>query len=105
MAERRNIPSFSVGDRVKYLDYISTIDISHEARYRQRHRYDSVLFMRSVDPNPQAGPLCNRKDFKPSADALASLQRDQGKSVPQIPLHLRTRQRNTLDPTVQEHLE
>ena len=34
---------------VKYLDYISKIDISHEAPYRQRLRYESTLYMRGVD--------------------------------------------------------
>ena len=90
---------------VKYFDHISTIDISHVAPYRQRHRCECTLYMRSVDPNPQAGPLCAREQYKPSAHALVSLQQDQGKGVPRIPLPLRTRQRNTLDPTVQQHLE
>ena len=31
---------------VKYLDYISKIDVSHEAPYRQRQRYESTLYMR-----------------------------------------------------------
>ena len=44
-------------------------------------------------------------DFKSSANALVSLQRAQGRGVPQIPMHLRTRQNNTLDPAVQQHFE
>ena len=36
---------------------------------------------------------------------LVSLQRAQGKGVHHIPVHLRTRQNNTLDPAVQQHLE
>ena len=88
---------------VKFLD--STVDINHEGSYRQRHRCASTLFMRSVDPNPQAQPLCKREDYRPSADALVSLQRDQSKGVPQIPLHLRTRQHDTLDAAVQQRLE
>ena len=55
----------------------------HEAPHRQRHRYESMLFMRSVGPNPQAGPLWKREEYKPSANALVSLQQDQGKGVPQ----------------------
>ena len=89
---------------VKYLDYISSVDIKHEAPHQQRERYESMLFMRSADPNPQAGPSWKREDDEPSANALVSLQKDQGKGIPQIPLHLRTRQHNTLVPTVQ-HLE
>ena len=57
---------------VKYLDYFSTIDIKHEAFHRQRHRYESMFFMRSVDPNLQAGPFCAREQHKPSAHALVS---------------------------------
>ena len=73
---------------VKYLDYMSKIDISHDAPYRQRLRYESIIKMRSVDSNKQAGPLCQRPDYKPSANALVSLQRAQGKGVPHIPMHL-----------------
>ena len=48
---------------VKYLDYISKIDISHDAPYRQRLRYESTIYMRGVDSNKQAGPLCQRPDY------------------------------------------
>ena len=61
--------------------------------------------MRGADSNKQAGPLCQRPDYKSSADALVSLQRARGKGVPHFPMHLRTRQHNTLDPAVQQHLE
>ena len=86
-------------------NYISKIDISHDARYRQRLRYESTVYMRSVDSNKQAVPWCQRPGYKSSANALVSLQRAQGKGVHQIPMHLRTRQNNTLDPAVQQHLE
>ena len=66
---------------VKYLHYISKIDISHDAPYRQRLRYESTIFMRSVDSKTQAGPLCQRPDYKTSADALVSLQRARGKGT------------------------
>ena len=56
--------------------------------YRQRLRYESTVYMRGVDSNNQAGPLCQRPDYKSPADALVSLQRAQGKRVPQIPMHL-----------------
>ena len=46
---------------VKYLDYISTVDIKHEAPHRQRHRHECTLFMRSVHPNPQADHCVNEK--------------------------------------------
>ena len=82
---------------VKYLDYISQIDISHDAPYRQRLLHESTIYMRCVDSNKQAGPLCQRPDYKSSANALVSLQRAQGKGVPQIPMHLRTRQTNNVE--------
>ena len=47
---------------VKYLDHISEIGISHNALFRQRQRYESTLYMRGVDSNKQAGPLCQRPD-------------------------------------------
>ena len=41
---------------VKYLDNISKIDISHDAPYRQRLRYESTVYIRGVDSNKQ-GPI------------------------------------------------
>ena len=76
---------------VKYLD-------CHDAPCRQRLPHESTIYMRSVDSNKQAGPLCQRPDCQSSANALVSLQRAQGRGVPQIPMHLRKRQSNTLDP-------
>ena len=57
-------------------------------------------FMRGVDSNKQAGPLCQRPDCKSSASAFVSIQREQAKGVPHIPINLRTRQRDTLDPRI-----
>ena len=56
--------------------------------------------LRSVDSSFPAGPLCQRPDYKSSPNTLVSLQRAQGRAVPHIPMHLRTRQNNTLDPAV-----
>ena len=92
-------------DWVKYLDYISEIDISHNAPYRQRLRFENTVYMRGVDSNEQAGPLCQRPDFKSSANAHVSLRRAQGKGVLDIPIKLLTRQDNTLNPAVQQHFE
>ena len=90
---------------VKYLDYISNIDISHDAPYRQRLRHERTMYVRSVDSNKQAGPLCQRPGYKSSADSRVSVQRAQGKGVLHIPMHWRTRQNNTLDLAVLQHLE
>ena len=79
---------------VKYLDYTSKIDISGGAPHNQRNRYENSLFMRGVDSNKQAGPLCQRPDNKSSANALVSTQREQGQGAPHIPMNLRTRQRH-----------
>ena len=84
---------------VKYLDYISKIDISHDALYRQRLRYECTVYMRASIPITSR-PQCQRPDYKSSGDALVSLERAQGKGVHQIPTHLRTRQNSTLDPAV-----
>ena len=99
MAERRDLPSFSIGARwVNYLDYISKVDISYDVPYNQRNRYENSLFMRGVDSHKQAGPRCQRPDKKSSANALVSIQREEGKRVPHIPMNVRTKQRDTLDP-------
>ena len=93
MAERRNIPNFSGGDRMDWdVRQVSRLHLHDRHQLwctlQPSNRYEKSFFMRGVDSNKQAGPLCH-----------------QGKGVPQIPLHLRTRQHNTLDPTVQHHLE
>ena len=90
---------------VKYIDYISKIDISYDANYNQRNRHENSLLMRGVDSKKQAGPLCQRPEYKSSANAIVSIQRGQSKGVPHIPMKLRTRQRDTVDPAVQQHLE
>ena len=110
MAERRNIPSFWIGARLDWdVGQAPRLHLQdwhqYEAPHRQRLRYESTLYMRSVDSNKQAGLLCQRPDHKSSTDALVSLQRAQSKGVPHIPMHLKTRQSNTLDPAVQQHLE
>ena len=70
-----------------------------------RHRYENMIFMRSDDPNPQAGSLWKIQDYKTSTGALMCLQQEQGKGVPPIPILMRTRQRNALDPLIQQNLE
>ena len=89
----------------KYLDYISEIDISYNATYRQRVRHNNTVYMRGVDSNKLAGPLCQRPGYKSPAQALVSHQQAQGKVVPRIPMKEQTRQSDTLDPAVRQHLE
>ena len=78
-----------IEDYVKYLDYISMIDISYDALYNQRNRFENSLIMGRVDSNKQAGPLCQRPDYKSSANALGSIQRERGKGVSSSPTTLR----------------
>ena len=40
-----------IEEYVKYLEYISKIDTSHDAPCRQRLRCESTVYMRSVDSN------------------------------------------------------
>ena len=90
---------------VKYLDYISEIDISFIAPFRQRVRCNTTIYLRSVDTNKQAGPLCQRPDFQSRAQVLVSIQQAQVKRVLHIPIKERTKQNDTLDPAVRQHLE
>ena len=90
---------------VQYFDCISEIDISFNAPYRQRLRCNNTVCMRGVDSNKQAGPLCHRRGYKSSAQALVSFQQAQGKGVPHIPIKEPTKQNDTLDPTVRQNLE
>ena len=99
MAERRSTPSVSIGTRLDWRvgqvpHCISKIDISHDAPYRQRLRYESTVYIRGVGSNKQAGPLCQRPDFRSSANALVSLQRAQGQGVPHIPLKIAKKRQN-----------
>ena len=104
--ERLNWYHGSTDERVKYLDYISKIPTSV-----MMHLTDSDYDMKAQSTWEASIPI-NKQDrcvndliFNHRANALVSLQRAQGKGVPQIPVHLRTRQNNTLDPKVQQHLE
>ena len=90
---------------VKYLDHLSTVDIKHEAPHRQRYRCEKMIFMRSDEPKPQARPLWKREDYNTPTGALMCLQQEHGKGVLHIPIQMRTRQYNTLDPTIQQNLE
>ena len=88
----------------RYLDYIGHFDISHNAPSWQRERYVNLIHLRSLDSNKQAGPFWERPVNKETR-AFASLQKVAGQGVPCIPVDLRFRQNNKLDPAVQEYLE
>ena len=66
----------------RYLDNLTTIDISHTAPWHQRHRYESTIPLVCNDDDRQAGPMTARKDFKPTTKILASLRQQQGRQNP-----------------------
>ena len=76
----------------RYLDYLTTIDISYIATWEQRHRYESTITLACNFKDRQAGPVNARKDFKPTAQVLASLRQEQGRQNSQIRKNERTRQ-------------
>ena len=52
----------------KFID-LTTIDISHEAPYHQRNRYENTITMQSNDPNSQSGPMKNREMIQGSYES------------------------------------
>ena len=78
---------------VKYIDYISKIDISHDAPYRQRLRYENTVYMRGVDSNKQAGPLCHGLIVNHQQMLLSAFNELKAKGISHVPMHLRTRQK------------
>ena len=75
MAERRNIPSFSGGSRISTTS--PRLTSSMKRLEDKRYRNEIMIFMRSDEPNPQAGPLWKREDYKSSTSALMCLQQEQ----------------------------
>ena len=52
-------------DQCRYLDYLTTMDISCSATWHQRNRNENTIFLVSNDDDDrQAGPMRARKDFK-----------------------------------------
>ena len=86
----------------RYLDYFTTIDISHEPPHHQRHRNENTLTMSCNDPNLQSGHMKNRGSYWAATRALRTLKEEQGRTNSFIRRKERVRQRN-LDPKVQEY--
>ena len=97
MASGRTVSKFSASPRMeeycRYLDYFTTIDISHTAPWQQRHRFDSTIRLVCKDDDRQAGPMRARRDFKPITIILTSLRQEQGRQHSFIPKNERVRQR------------
>ena len=85
----------------KYLDYLPTIDISHNAPYHQRSRYENTITLKSNDPNPQSGPMWKREDYQATTQALLSLREEQRRTNTFYPEKYEDQAENTLDPELQ----
>ena len=59
----------------RYLDYLTTIDISYTASWHQRHIYESTMTLACNDEDLQAGPMKATGDFKPTTKILTSLRK------------------------------
>ena len=77
----------------RYLDYLTTIDISYTALWHQRDRYESTITLACNDEDRQAEPMKARKDFRLTTKILASLRQEQGRQNSFIPKNGRTRPR------------
>ena len=62
----------------RYLDYLTTIDISYTAPWHQKHRYESTNTLAGNVADRQAGPMKARRDFRPTTQILANLRQEQG---------------------------
>ena len=85
--------------------FIVHFDISHNAPSSQSERQANLIHLRSLDSNKQAGPLWERSGSQEAKRVLPSLQTAERQGVHHIPVDIRTRQNNTLDPAVQEYLD
>ena len=65
----------------RYLDYLTTIDISYTAPSHQRHRCESTITLVCNHDDRQAGPMRARRDFRPTTKILASLRQEQGRQI------------------------
>ena len=65
----------------------------------------ALFTMKCSDPTFQLGPMRNRKDYHETTKLLMKLREEQGRTSTYIPISQRTREKNTLDPDVQQKLE
>ena len=82
------------------VDYFTAVDITHNAPPFRRLLIGSTLTMKCSDPNPQLGPMRNRKDNHETTNLLMKLREEQDRTSTYIPISQRTREKNTLDPEV-----
>ena len=87
----------------RYLDYLTTIDISYTAPWHQRHRYESTITLACNDEDRQAGPMKARRDFRPTTKILASLRQEEGRQIFFIPKNERMRHSEHQDSQWREH--
>ena len=64
-------------DYCRYLDYLTTIDISYSATWQKRNQHENTILMVFNDDDKQAGPMRARKDFKSTTQTLTDLPRER----------------------------
>ena len=76
----------------RYLDFLTTVDISYCATSKQRKRYENSLVL-GVNDGPHPGPMRERDDFLKTTRRPVALQREQGRANVYIPKEERERQK------------
>ena len=56
-------------------------------------------------PKSPSRTIVEKRRLQKNNKCAVCFQREQGEGVPHIPIQMRTRQHNTLDPTIQQNLE
>ena len=62
----------------RYLDFLTTFDISYTVPWHQRHQHESAITLVCNDDDRQAGLTRARRDFKPTTKILTGLRQEQG---------------------------
>ena len=89
----------------RYLDYFTTVDITHYAPHHQRKQYESTITMKCNDPNLQSGAMRIRDDHRTTTKLVLGLREEEGRTNTYIPKTQRTKQKNTLHPELQQRVE
>ena len=80
----------------KYLDYLYTVDISHQASPEQRVRYKELYHLKYNPANEGKGPMKDRPDYRKAARAIMDMNMQAGQ-IPRIEPHSE-KWRDDLDP-------
>ena len=74
----------------RYLDYLTTLDISNTAPWYQRYWYESTITLVCNDEDRQGGPMNARKDSNPVRNISQVFDKNKDDT---IPVSRRTRER------------